>query len=504
MSDSENARTSIISQQAADDGQVRLSVKVKPDELRQAVDAVYRDLSRRAKIPGFRKGKVPRALLEQQVSIEEAQRLALEEVAELAVLQALKQAGIEPFLLPKLEKAEVEPDGSAVLEITVLPRPQVELGAYTGLKAVRRVAEITDEQVEEQLYKTRERYTRWEHVTDRPAEPGDLALVDYDLVIDGTVVEGQSTHGYPSQIGADTLFPELNDKLPGLRVGEQVRIPAAFAADHRDSSLAGKQGEYVVTVGEIKRRVVPELSDEMAREAHDADSVEQLRQVVRTLLERIAAQEAEDQLRGDLLDQVMASSRVKVPAALVHRETEARLDSFETRLRRQGMNLAEYLREQGIDRERWLRNEEMSARRALERMLVLDEIQRREGIEATEQEVSDQIAAIAERSGSSAERVRKQLKDEGVERIADRIERNKALQLLVDRAEITNEEPAASTTAVRDFAIVDSVPIGPDYADIVIMDEPSVNAAAAEAGADAGEAPPSPAEPADESGEDQQ
>jgi trigger factor len=443
----------LVSQQPADDGYVRLSVKAEPDELGRAVDEVYRDLARRAKIPGFRKGKAPRALLERQVGIEEARRMALEDLVEPALAAALDQASLEPTLVPKLEKAELEPDGSAIFEMTVLPRPQIELGPYTGLKAVRRVAEVTDQQVEEQLYKTRERYARWEVIADRPAEPGDLALVDYDLVIDGAVVEGQHTHGYPSQIGADTLFPELNDKLPGLRVGEQVRIPAQFPAEHREPSLAGKQGEYVVTLREIKRRVVPELSDEMARAAYGTESVEQLREAVRVTLETMALDEAEERLREGLLDQVMAASRVKAPAALVTREVEARLDDFETRLRRQGLNLRQYLREQGIDRERWQRDEEMSARRAVERMLVLNEIQRREGIEVGEQEVSDEIAAIARRIGSSPERVRKQLKDDGIARIGSRIERHKALQFLVDHAEVTDEGAVPALGLETDIAL---------------------------------------------------
>jgi len=433
----------LVSQEPADDGRVTMTVKAELAEVSQGVDAIYRDLGRRANIPGFRKGKAPRALVEQQLSLEEARRMALDDLAEAAVVEGMKQAGIEPLMLPKLEKAEVEADGSATFVVTMVPRPKIELGEYRGLAAVRPSIEVTDEQVETQLYQTRERFAYYEAVADRAAEAGDLALVDYDLLIDGQVVAGQGTQGYPCQIGSDNLFPELNEKLPGLKPGEQARIPASFPADHRDPALAGKQGEYAVTLRELKRRVVPELTDEMVQEAHGIESVDKLRQAVRTILERMAGDEAEDRLRGDLVEQVMARSKVIVPQALVHREAQARLDQLETDLRREGRSLAEHLREQGTDAERWLRDEEISARRDLERMLVLDEISRREGIQVTQEEISNEIASIARRHGATAERVRRSLRERGVDRLSDRLQRHKVLQFLVDHAEITNEGEAA-------------------------------------------------------------
>ena len=442
----------LVSQETSTDGMVTLVVKADPEEVRLAVDGVYRDLARRANIPGFRKGRAPRALLEQQVSIEEARGMAAEDLAAPAVVEGLKQAGIEPFTIPKLDKTDLEADGSAAFTATVLPKPPIELGEYQGLQALRPAVEVTEEQVEGQIYHTRERHARYEPVTDRAAESGDLALVDYDLVIAGEVVEGQSTHGYPCQTGGDTLFPELNEKLPGLKPGEQARIPASFPPDHPDAALAGKEGEYVVTLGELKTRAVPELTDEMARETHGVESADELRQAVRQLLEKMAGDEAEDRLRGELVDQVVAGSRVTVPLALVRREAAARLDQLETDLRGQGRSLQEYLRERGLEVERWLRNEEVDARGDLERMLVLDEIARREGIEVTEEEISDEVSSIAQRIGSSSDRLRRRLKERDLDRLTDRIQRHKVLQFLVDHADITNEgeaAPAARQTAAE-------------------------------------------------------
>jgi trigger factor len=442
----------LVSRETADDGRLTITVKAEPAEVGQAVDGVYRDLRRRANIPGFRKGKAPRALLEQQLAPDEAQRMALDDLAERAVIEGIKQAEIEPLTPPKLEKAEVEGDGSATFVAAMVPRPKVELGEYRGLSATRPTVEVTDEQVEAQLYQTRERYAGYEPVADRPAQVGDLALVDYDLMIEGQVVEEQSTHGYPCQIGSDTLFPELNDKLPGLKPGEQVRIAASFRADHRDPALAGKLGEYVATLRELKVRVVPELTDDMAKDAHGVESVEALRQVVRRILERLAAEEAEDRVRRDLVEQVMAGSRVTVPPALARQEAQARLDQLETELRREGRRLADYLRDRGMDAERWLRNEEIGARRDLERMLVLDEISRREGIEVTQQEISDELAGIAQRYGSSAERVRKSLRERGVDRLSDRLQRHKVLQFLVEHAEITSEGASGAEMTASEVA----------------------------------------------------
>jgi trigger factor len=433
----------LVSQEKLDDGRLTMTVRAEPAEVSRAVDGVYRNLSRRANIPGFRKGKVPRALLEQQLSPDEARKLALDNLAEDAVLHGLKEAAVQPLTLPKLEKANAEQDGSAVFVATMTPRPEVELGEYRGLTAVRPAIEVTDEQVDAQILLTRERYGRYEPVTDRAAETGDLALVDYDLVIDGQAVESQSTHGYPCQIGSDTLFPELNEKLVGLKPGEEVRIPASFPADHREPALAGKQGEYVVTLRELKKRVVPELTDEMAQEAHGIPSADDMGRIARALLERMAADEAEDRVQRDLVEQVMGASKVTVPPTLVRDEAEARLDRLETDLRAQSVSLDDYLAERQVDRERWLRNEEMNARRDLERMLVLDEIGRREGIAATQEETTAEIESIARRAGTRSELLLKRLDERDVDRVTDRIERRKVLQFLVDHAEITNEGETA-------------------------------------------------------------
>lgn len=434
----------LANQETLDDGRLRITAKAEPGEVNAAIDAVYRKLSRRANIPGFRKGKAPRALLEQQVEPGEARKLALDDLAEPAVLQGLAEAGVKPLTLPQLEKADLDEDGSAVFVATVVPRPEVELREYRGLKAVRPLIEVTDEQVEAQILRTRERYTRYEPVADRAAETGDLALVDYELMIDGQAVEGQSTHGYPCQIGSDNLFPELNEKLVGLKPGDEVRIPASFPADHRDPALAGKQGEYVVTLRELRTRLIPELTDEMAQEAHNIPSVEEMRQIVRGLLERMAGDEAEDRLQRDLIEQIMSASKLTVPPALVRREAEARLNRLETDLRARGVSLDDHLREQRTDRERWLRNEEMTARWDLERMLVLDEISRREGIAATQEEISAEIESIARRAGTSADRILKRLEEADVDHVTDRVERRKVLQFLVDHAEVTNEREAGT------------------------------------------------------------
>jgi len=439
----------LVNQEPADDGTVRLVVKAEPAEVERAADEVYRDVARRASVPGFRKGKAPRALLEQQVSPDEARRMAVDDMAPAAVAEGLREAGIEPFVRPDLEKADLEDDGSATFVASVTPRPKVELGEYRGLAVVRPAIEVTDEQVETQLDRVRERYARYEPVQDRPAQAGDLALVDYDLEAEGQVVEGQSTHGYPSQIGNDSLFPELNEKLPGMKPGEQIRIPAAVPEDHADAAVAGKQGEYVVTLRELKRRVVPELTDEMAQEAHNVSSAQELRDATRGLLERLAREEAEDRLHGDLLDKVMEGARVSVPAAIVRAEARARLERFEEELRARGRSLEDYLDERHMDAERWLRNEEMQARMDLERMLALEEVGRREGIEVSQEKLSDEIAGIARRTGSSADRVRKALRARGMDRLADRVRHDKVLQFLVDHADITGEGEAAAEPAAQ-------------------------------------------------------
>ncbi len=436
----------LVSKESLDDGRVRIVIHADAEELARALDSVYRDFARRASIPGFRKGKAPRALLEQHLGPEQAQRMALEDLAPDALAQGLREAEIVPYVSPELEKAEAG-DGGATFVAVVMPRPQVELGEYRGIAAVRPAVEVTEEQLEAELNRLRERYARYEAVSDRAAQAGDLALVDYDLVVDGEVVEGQSTNGYPCQIGSDSLFPELNEKLPGLKPGARVRIPARVPEGRVLAALAGKPGEYVITLRELKQRVVPELTDEMAREAHKVNSVEELREAWRAVLEHVARQEAEDRLRSEILDEVVQGSRISLPQALLRAEAQARLEQLEQDLRASGRRLEDYLEQRKIDVERWLRDAEMQARGDLERTLALEEIARREGIEVSRDEISSQIEAIARRAGASPERVRRNLQEPGIGRLAERVQYSKVLQFLVDNADVTNEQTAAPEPA---------------------------------------------------------
>ncbi|HUT75207.1 MAG TPA: trigger factor [Armatimonadota bacterium] len=440
----------LVTRETLEDGRVRIIVKAEAEEVSRAVDGIYRDLARRASVPGFRKGKAPRALLEQQVGIEQARRSALDELAPAAVTEGIGQADVEPYSRPELEAAKVEDDASATFIALVTPRPKVELGEYRGLTAVRPAVEVSDEQVEAQLTAVRERHARYEPASDRAAEEGDLALVDYDLEIAGQAVEGQGARGYPCQIGSDNLFPELNERLVGLQPGGQVRITATFPADHREAALAGKQGEYVVTVRELRQRVVPELTDEMAQAAHGVATASELRERMREALTRLAEEDGEDRLHMELLEQIVASTAMTLPPAMVRAEAQAQLRRLEERLRADGINPERYLAERGTDAERWLREQEMQARVHLKRALVLEEIGRREGIEVSSAEVSDEIAGMARRAGTSVERVLKRLHDRDVVRLANRVHHHKVLQFLVDHADITSEGEAATAAESRE------------------------------------------------------
>lgn len=433
----------VVSQETLEDGRIKITVKADADEVASAVEDVYRRFGRQATVPGFRKGKVPRGLLEQALPHAEARSEALERMAGPMIGMGLQEAGIAPFSSPELDDATAEEDGAATFVATLIAQPKVELGEYRGVAATRAAVDVTDEQLEAEVTRLRERLAQFETVNDRPAQAGDLALVDYDLVLDGQPIESQRTQGYPCQIGSDTLFPELNDKLVGLKLGEETRIPASFPADHTDAALAGKQGEFVVTLRELKQRTLPELTDEVARDVYGTPSAAELRERLRVALEGMARGEVEDRLQDELLGKIVAASQVSMAPAIIRAEAEARLRSMETELRRRGERLDDYLAQRNLDAERWLRTQEIEVRSNLERLFVLEEISRREGIKVTQDELSAEIADLARRSHTGAQEVRRQLGERGITRLADRVHSHKTLQFLVDHADITNEGQAA-------------------------------------------------------------
>ena len=246
-------------------GEVELDVRVSPDHVNPIRERLISTFTRRLNLPGFRKGKAPRALVERQLDQERLKEEIVDDLLELAYEQALEKAGIKAVGRARLADAEISDDGEFTFKATVTRRPEITLGGYQGLQVTRRITRVTDAEVEAELGRLRSRYAKFVDLpADEVIEKGDLVLVDYEGSVEGERVEQASASGYPLEVGVDELFPELNQALLGARVGEEKEITTASAPEHFGPEHAGKPVVYQVKAASARRRQFPDLDDAFA------------------------------------------------------------------------------------------------------------------------------------------------------------------------------------------------------------------------------------------------
>ncbi len=424
-----------------DGGQVELKVTVPAGPVTRIRDEALRTFSKRASLPGFRRGKAPRALLERYVDQEALKQQIIETLTGDAYEEAAKKAEVEALNRPRIGEAELTEEGTLTFTATVTRRPKIEVGEYKGLKATRRVAPVTEAQVDSELERVRARRSRFgELPAEAAVEKGDLVVVDYEMMVDGEKRDDASASGYPLEVGADQLFPELNEALVGAKVGETREVPISYPETHSDKTLAGKTAIFRVTVKEARRRQLPEVNDEFVKQVSDLQTVEELRTRLRENIEAIGKMLAEDELRNELVRQVAEQATLTVPEALVGREVDSRIEEIEEELERRGLTLTQHLRNAGQSFEDWRADIERDARAAARRALVLDEIGEREGIKVSDEEIHEEMHRAAEADRLSEREAHERYEDPAaLNRLVTRIYQRKIVQLLVDNAEVTEE-----------------------------------------------------------------
>jgi len=424
-----------------DGGQVTLNVRVLPDDVNNVKKQIIKGFAGRANIPGFRKGKAPLTVAARHMDPELLKEQIIDQLVSDAYDAALAQAEIKPLDRARIQDTDLADDGALTFTATVTLRPEITLGEYKSLKATRHITPVTDAQVDAELDRLRTRNAAYADLPEGAAiEKGDLAVVDYEMFIDGEKREDASAAGYPLEVGADNLFPELNDALPGTRPGDTIDVDITYPDTHSDKSLAGNTANFKVTIVQARRRQLPDLDDAFAKKVADLDSAEALRTRLRERLEQIGAAIAEDDLRNQLIREVSDAASLDVPQALVGRETDRRIDENTEELERRNLTLHQHLQQIGRSFEDWRADIETDARAAARRAIILDEIGSAENIEVTDQDIHEEIRHLAEAEQIDEQQLHERLSDSPeFNRLVNRLYHRKVIQFLVDNAEITEE-----------------------------------------------------------------
>ena len=426
---------------------VRLQVEVPPEEFAQDLDRTYRKLAQDVRIPGFRKGKVPRQIIDARVGRDHVMHQFVDEFLPTYYVRALREHDLAPIADPEIDLDPLEAGQSLKFTATVEVRPRLTLEPeqYKGMHVEAPDPEPREIEIDEYIDQLRERFAELE-VVERPAQKGDYVLADVRASVHGKEIPEASRVGFLTEVGSEELVPELDRELEGKRKGEILKFNAVLAESFGE--LAGQEVTFTVLLKEVKSKKLPVADDEFARTASEFDALDELREDVRTKLREFKEVESKAAVRDLVLRQVVDSVDVDLPDRLVDEETEGRIESAKERAQRAGTTLEALLESQGWDELQFRSDARSHSVRGLKAELVLEAVARQEGITATKGDVEGEIRSLAETTGRDAKEVTRILERSGqVGSLAGDIIRTKALDLLVEAADVSTGGAPAQVEA---------------------------------------------------------
>jgi trigger factor len=426
---------------------VKLTVEVDPDRVGKDLDRAYRKVAQQVRIPGFRKGKVPRQVIDAQVGRDAVLGEFLEDAVPEYYREALREHELAPIAQPDIDLEQVEEGRPLVFTATVEVRPRLVLDDrdYEGIEVARPSSAVSEHEVDELLDSLRERFAELETIS-RPAQRGDYVVIDLRGHVHEEEVPEATRPDYLYEVGAGEFTGRLDEQLEGRRAGEILRFNASL--DERFGDRAGQEVSFQVLVKEIKGKKLPSADDDFAKTASEFDTLDELRAALREQLEQNKERSADSVVRDRVLDALVGSIDVDLPESLIDDETEHRVIHAKERAQQLGLTLEQLLEMQGLDEIGFRADARTHAIRAIKADLVLEAVARREDLQVTPEELGREIDQLAAALGRDAKEVATSLDRSGqVVSLAGDIIRSKALDVLVEHADIASEDVTGSPEA---------------------------------------------------------
>ena len=414
--------------------QVTLTVEVEAAEVSKAVEKAVKRLSNRVNIPGFRKGKAPRKIIERNVGMDAIMQEAFDIVGPKAFADALEEQKIEPVSRPQIDIETLEDGKDLVFKATVTPRPEVKLGEYKGLKVEKKVEAVTDEDVEKQLKTFQDRQGKMVDAPEGSAvKDGDFTTLDFEGFVDGEAFEGGKGQDYPLQIGSGSFIPGFEDQLIGAKIGEEKEVNVTFPEEYHAKELAGKAAMFKCTIRSIKQKELPAMDDELAKKVSKFETLEELKADVRKNLEENAARKAENDQKAAAIDMATSNITVDIPAVMIDNRVEGMIREMAMRLEQQGMSFDAYLQYAGTDINKIREDYRETAEKNVRTDLMLEEVAKAEDIKVEAKDLDAEVAGMAAAYGATPQQVQKIIKEQGrIGDLAATVLRKKTAQFIID------------------------------------------------------------------------
>lgn len=414
--------------------QVTLTIEVEAAELGKAVERAAKQLAGHVNIPGFRRGKAPRKIVERHVGRDALMQEAFDLIAPKAFGEALDDQKIEPVTRPDIDIITLEEGKNLVFKAAVTPRPEVRLGEYKGISVPKEEAKVTDEEVEQRLKTFQDRQSTMVDVPEGSAvENGDFTTLDFKGLVDGKPFEGGEGKDYPLQIGSGSFIPGFEDQLVGARVGEERDVSVTFPEDYHTAALAGKPAVFKCTVRSIKRKELPELDDALAKKVSKFETLDELRADVRKNMEEAAECKAENDQKTAAIDKATENVTVDIPPVMVENRVSSMIQEMAMRLEQQGMKFERYLQYANTDIQKLREQYREAAEKNVRTDLMLEEVAKAENIKVEAADLDAEVAGMAAAYGATPHQVQKIIKEQGrVGDLAATVLRKKTAQFIID------------------------------------------------------------------------
>ena len=431
----------------------KLTIEVGPEELEKALEKAYQKNKGKISVPGFRKGKVPRKMIEKMYGPEVFYEDAANALIPEAYDKALEECTEDIVSSPKIEVTQIEAGKNFIFTAEVALKPEVTLGKYKGVKVDKIDTDVTDDEVMEAINKERENNARAIVVTDRGVKSGDETVIDFEGFVDGVAFEGGKGENYPLTIGSGAFIPGFEDALIGAKLNENVDVNVTFPEDYQASELAGKPAVFKCVVKEIKEKQLPELDDEFAAEVSDFDTLAEYKEDVKKNLQERKLSNAKAAKIDAAIEAVVAEASMDIPEAMIATTQRQMLDEYAQNMQAQGLSLEQYMKFTGVDVDTLMEQIKPQAEARIKGRLVLEAVAKAENITASEEDFEAELKTMAEAYGIEADKAKELLGEKGKKSVMEDICIKKAQEFVAENAKETKpSKPRTKKAAAAETA----------------------------------------------------
>ncbi len=412
----------------------KLTIEASAEEFEQAIEKAYQKNKNKLSIPGFRKGKVPRKMIEQMYGKEIFYEDAANIVIPSVYAKAVDECTEEIVSQPTVDIVQAEAGKPFIFTAEVALKPEVTLGMYKGVEVEKTDVAVTDEEVDAAIDRERENNARTISVEDRAVRDGDMTIIDYEGFVDGESFEGGKDEDYPLTIGSGTFIPGFEEQLIGAELDKEVEVNVTFPEDYQASELAGKPAVFKCIVKEIREKELPELDDEFASEVSEFDTLAEYREDVKKNLTERKEAEAKAAKEEKVVEAIIADAKMDIPEAMLATQQRSMADDFAQRIRMQGITIDQYFQFTGLTREAFLEQLKPQAEERIKSRLVLEAVAKAENLEASDEEYTAEIKKMAEAYQMDEDKITEMIGEFEQKSIKEDICIRKALELAVESA----------------------------------------------------------------------